>query len=573
MKKYLKRIVCSLISLATVVSGMTAFAADTMQIDWHGDYSDNGNPKLVVTFISPAPYKQQVTAVIYDADVADPTFNDYVRMDEVTVKGSAETEMKFYITDAFAETDGAYKIGLQGSGYLKDNSEAVEPVYVINRSKVGTLLTAFTTSNESAFKAALDEVMLPLQLEDESDPLVKTDRIKTMIAMRDNGFGGRFATLEDVREIWKVSDVLVYIKSASATAAGLKEKLVENAGLLGINVNDADFKDNADTVCSEILENAGIYNNGNGVQSILHIQDIVGESLGTVMVNTATEETIDDAFAKYFEYFDFDSTKETTYNSFPDSKKGVVLRYLYNKNFANAAALVSAFNAAVEVVAAGGGTDTPPIVIVPGIGGGTGTGSSISGGPSAPSVPTTPTTPTGFKDVPSSHWAYSYVMSLAEKGIISGYDDDTFRPNNNVTRAEFVKMIVGATGLYDSEAECEFTDVPADAWHYKYIASAFVNEIVNGVDEERFGVNENITRQDVAVIAARILKRLNAEIPEVGGSSFTDADAISDYAKDSVDLLSEMGIVNGFDDGSFGPQGALTRAEAAAIIKRLISIL
>ena len=592
MKKYLKKFLCGIISVATVLSGITAFAADTMEIKWHGDYSDNNNPKLVVTFISPAPYKQQVTTVIYDADVANPTFADYIRMDEVTVKGSAETELEFDITNAFSATDGAYKVSLQGSGYLRDENAGAETVYVIKQGVIAGLLAEFSSASAATFGTVLDKVMLPLQLEEETDAATKTERINLMLSMKTSDFGGSFATLEDVREAWMISDILVYVNSSSATPVVLAEKIVANAGLLGIVVEDNDFNEYVDTngaedekedgiadnndLCAEILENASAYNSGIGIGSVSDFRDIVGESLGTIMINRAGEETLDDAFEKYYDYFDFSADKKTTYNSFTDAKKGVVLRYLYNKNFANAAAIVTAFETAVDLVAAGGGTTDTPIVIVPGVSGGTTGGASISGGGmgGAPTTPSTPPAQTGgFKDVPSDHWANEYITDLANRGIISGYDDNTFRPSNKVTRAEFVKMIIGAAGLYDVEAACEFSDVPADAWYYQYVASAFEKGIISGVDEETFGVNSNITRQDVAVIAARILKYLKAETPEAGDVAFTDAEAISDYATDSVKLLSEMGIVNGFDDGSFTPQGALTRAEAATIIKRLMSFI
>ena len=126
-------------------------------------------------------------------------------------------------------------------------------------------------------------------------------------------------------------------------------------------------------------------------------------------------------------------------------------------------------------------------------------------------------------------------------------------------------MIVSASGLYSASAECEFGDVQNGQWYYKYISSAVSAGLVNGVSEDTFGTGGLITREDAAVIAARILdkfgKKVNAE-----SAVFTDANLISDYAADSINTLAALGIISGQPDGSFEPQGALTRAQAARII-------
>ena len=124
-----------------------------------------------------------------------------------------------------------------------------------------------------------------------------------------------------------------------------------------------------------------------------------------------------------------------------------------------------------------------------------------------------------------------------------------------------------------SSAQCEFADVANDAWFYSYVASGFEKGIISGVTDTEFGIGRNITRQDVAVIAARILTYLEAEIPELTEVTLTDIDTVSDYAQESVKLLNGIGIIGGFDDGSFMPHNALTRAEAAAIISRLTANL
>ena len=586
MKKSIKKILCGLVSSAMLVSVSPAFAADTATIQWYGDYSDNQDPKLVVNFTSPAQYIQQVTSVIYPASIKTSnktlTFDDYIRMSEITVDGTETTEFVYHIE----ESDGAYMLAVQSNGYMSDVAKAEDMVYVIAPSRIPGILSELNSATASNFGTPFAKVMPALQLADETNPTTKTNRLSAMVDIKTNDFDGAFENLEEVREAWEVSDILVYVNDSSATPEGLAEKIITNAELLGIDIEDADFKKYVDEngaedegndgvadnneLCVKLLANVAGYNNGAGVKSRAGLADIIGENLGIIVINAASDTLIDDAFDKYKDYFDIDASVRAKYESFNLADKGKVLRKIYNQNYTKASDLVTAFEAAVGRVESGEENNTPPIVIVPG-NTPTGGGNSSPGGMSAPTPTAAPEST--FRDLPSSHWAYGYVKALAEKNVINGYDDGTFRPSNNVTREEFVKMIISATGMLQAGAECEFSDVPAGAWYYEYVASAYAKEIVSGMDEGAFGIGTNITRQDVAVIAARIIKRLKGTVPETVESTLTDIDTVSDYATDSVKLLNGMGIINGYDDGSFMPKNTLTRAEAATIISRLIENL
>lgn len=576
MKKYLKTVFCTLICLVMTIASVSA--ADTMEMEWRGDYSDNAKPKITVTFKSPAPYQQQVTAVIYPASDTTPTFAEYLRVSEFNVNGSEEKTFTYDITDEFTEADFAYKLKLQGSGYMQTQTELTETVYAINKARIPGLISEFKNATASTMPGVLSKVMGPLQLTDEADATIKAKKINVLLGAKDT-----FSTLEDVRNTWKSADVIVYIGESTSTAEGVAQRLIDNADILGININDADFKryvdedpladDEGDEIpdSNELCE--ALLANGAGLETLAQLQTLIGKELGLITINDASEDLVDDAFNKYKGYFDISSETITAYNNLNEGNQGKALRAIYNKNFADTTALVSAFTTAVNTLSAGGDTGDTPIIIVPGVGGtGGGSGASISSPPS-PQVTPTPSTTTEFKDVPSTHWAYPYVTELASKSIINGYDDNTFRPGNNVTRAEFVKMIIGATGMLTANAECSFADVPADAWYYEYVASAYEKEIVSGIDDTTFGASANITRQDVAVIAARILTRLTGKTADGTESTLTDFDTISDYAQDSVKLLNGMGIINGFDDGSFRSHDALTRAEAATIISKLVANL
>ena len=168
-------------------------------------------------------------------------------------------------------------------------------------------------------------------------------------------------------------------------------------------------------------------------------------------------------------------------------------------------------------------------------------------------------TPTnGFSDVSDSHWAYDCVSSLASKGIISGYPDGGFKPSSQITRAEFAQIVKKAFSVSGDGAK--FDDVSKDAWYYDAVSALASKGIVGGFDG-RYNPDSNITREDAALIIFRCLG-----IEASGELNFIDSDSFSDYSKTAVATLSSLGIINGYEDGSFNPKGDITRAEAAKII-------
>ena len=574
MKKYLKIFICSLVCFLLATASVLA-ATPTMNMNWHGDYSDNEKPKLVVEFSSPVSYLQQVTAVVYPTSITTPSFSDYIRAQEITVNGNATTKITFNTGSAFTSADKSYKVALQGSGYQSDISFEAQTVYMLTASDIkGTsgFLARLNSASSSTIMSVMDELLLPLQLTAEADAARKAKRAGILTDIRTSDYNGSFKTLEDARTAWLVSDIIAFITDADSTATDIKDIIDGNAQTLGIDTSDEDYIAHSLELCQDMIDYGYLYNNGSGIKSLKDLQGAVREYLGVIAINNATDTTITNVFNKYKSDFSIPTETMTKYDALSAVSKGMVIGQLYNKNFAKPSDLVSAFTTATDGMAGGTPGTVVPGVVVPGATGGSPSNSMSGGAPSAPVTPVTPA-PAGFSDVPASHWANPYVTELAKKDIISGYDDNTFKPNNSVTREEFVKMIVGASGLYKADAQCEFGDVPADAWFYQYIASAYANEIVSGVTDTEFGVGNRITRQDVAVIAARIIKRFNSDAVVPAETTLTDIDTVSDYAVESVKLLNGMGIINGYDDGSFMPKNTLTRAEAATIICKLIKSL
>ncbi|MBE7040744.1 MAG: S-layer homology domain-containing protein [Ruminococcaceae bacterium] len=178
----------------------------------------------------------------------------------------------------------------------------------------------------------------------------------------------------------------------------------------------------------------------------------------------------------------------------------------------------------------------------------------------------------GFDDLEGYDWAYNAILSLAIDGVINGKSHRVFAPGDDVTRAEFTKIIIDAFGLYSDSATAAFSDVEESHWAYRHIASAAKERIVMGTSDTTFNPAGKITRQDMAVICYRILNSLGVKLSTDGTSAFADERSIADYAKTAVQALSANGVINGKGASAFEPTAYATRAEAAKIIYTLAKI-
>ncbi|HHV18735.1 MAG TPA: S-layer homology domain-containing protein [Thermoanaerobacterales bacterium] len=162
------------------------------------------------------------------------------------------------------------------------------------------------------------------------------------------------------------------------------------------------------------------------------------------------------------------------------------------------------------------------------------------------------------------HWAEADIIALVEKRAITGYPDQTFKPNNNITRAEFAAVLVKAFQLEAKEGKI-FTDTAAH-WAKDVIATAAAHGIVDGYSDTIFSPNDNITREQMAVMVTRAANLID----EVQAPIFSDSAKISAWAKDAVAVAANAEIIKGYPDGSFRPQGQATRAEAVTVVVKAL---
>lgn len=179
-----------------------------------------------------------------------------------------------------------------------------------------------------------------------------------------------------------------------------------------------------------------------------------------------------------------------------------------------------------------------------------------------------------FDDIDDVGWAVEAIIELAQKGIISGKGDRLFYPNDNITREEFVKIIVKTFFENAEVSDKSFDDVSDGEWYAEFVKKACGEGIINGIGENIFGTGMNITREDMAVIAYRTALKSGKmkESERVSGFIFADDEQISDYAKTAVYALYDAGIINGVSEDEFAAKDYLTRAQAAKIIYGIYSL-
>ena len=174
----------------------------------------------------------------------------------------------------------------------------------------------------------------------------------------------------------------------------------------------------------------------------------------------------------------------------------------------------------------------------------------------------------GNTDDISGHWAEAQIKEWTNIGYINGYPDGTFLPDNSITRAEFLTL-VNKIFKFENKTNINFIDVRPDYWAYSEIQKGISAGYVSGDKNGTFRPDDFITRQEAAVIINKLLD--NTEITE-NKPNFKDAYDIDEWAKNSVDIVYEHGILSGFPNGTYRPKKYMTRAEAVSALRNLTEL-
>ena len=178
---------------------------------------------------------------------------------------------------------------------------------------------------------------------------------------------------------------------------------------------------------------------------------------------------------------------------------------------------------------------------------------------------------TGFSDVAADAWYADAVTYVRDNGLMSGTSDTTFTPGGTMTRGMLVTTLyrmAGSPSLENEDLGYPFADVPGDAWYADGVYWARLAGVVGGYSEDQFGPDDPVTREQIAVILWRYAGSPAAE----SGTDFADEGSISAYAAQAVDWARANGIVNGVEDNRFLPQSSATRAQVATILRTYLTM-
>jgi len=380
----------------------------------------------------------------------------------------------------------------------------------------------------------------------------------------------------------KASEILNEIYAVTAIDNGNIENLFDYADVLGLDESKiSDFYEK-DYVTEEVRKKITNAIKGGNYKSLADFENELTEKfvltvIGAEYAPAVTEEIVN-AFALEIGV-DISSLSSSNY------------RNVSGKDYADYKALKTALTKSSN---SGGGSSS----------GGGGGGGSSSGGGSKPSDIKIPTENESvkekpipidiFTDIENVSWAKSAIVYLAEQGILDGTSQTTFSPNNKIKREEMAKILVNAFTKDEKTGINPFADANENAWYYQYVIRAYYAGIVNGYDNNMFGVGDPITRQDMAVmiynaaVKAELIVEEKEEIETQEKEPtqddlavvndkkhkevilFGDDNEIADYAKKAVYALRDAKVINGVDTVNFAPKATATRAEAAKIIYGLL---
>ncbi len=173
-----------------------------------------------------------------------------------------------------------------------------------------------------------------------------------------------------------------------------------------------------------------------------------------------------------------------------------------------------------------------------------------------------------FIDIDNS-WAKSSIEYVAERDILRGVTENTFEPKTEVTRAMTATVLGRMSDAETEGLENDFEDVREDVWYTDYVSWATEYDIVEPVDNNSFEPNESITREELAVSIENYLEYSGYPVPDATPVTFFDDSSIAPEAKSSVYNLRALGILRGDTEGNFNPKSSLTREELSAILERV----
>ena len=549
--KKLSKIITVPISLAVALSGISAFAKTSQTGDFEITSSGSISAKKGEEITIDVYYPDKTYTDLLSADIGDYT-KILLRRDQTTVGESGKYEFKFKVGNI---PTGEYTVRISKTNAKTADDVVVEKLVYSNPNDYKTAVEALNkAASVTELKNIIDtySMALGIDLSNETD----SDAVLTIMLNSVKAEKLKSDDVKSVQNCFNLSKLVAELNSSKT------ENINNKITVLDLSKCGLDGYYTKSYVNEDVQKNLTSRVSGKNFDSIPKLYKSLCEQFVLAVVeksgsNSAIKEVIDG----------FSEEIGASVSGFSERN----LSELSGQNYNDYSALKSAID---NIKSSNSGSPSSS-----GGNRGGGSGGSIGGTKTYPTV--VPDTDNKdielnyyvFDDLDGVEWAREPICKLAEMGVLRGKEYRLFYPNDNITREEFVKMLTVAYKLNIENKTAKFTDVNADDWFMPYVAAAFENGIVNGVSDDMFGTGQNITRQDLAVMAYNAACKAGMDFGEsTDVQSFNDDDNISDYAKTAVYALKSQDIVNGIDGKNFAPQDTATRAEAAKILYALISL-
>lgn len=548
---------------------------------------------FVITAVSPCVFAAETavdgaTGIISVSGVAEPdarvmlvVLKEGKTADDLTNLAPENlTEVVEHINQTKSDADGYFEF-TYANGYGDNYGRFVALVNTTNVPyEVENLEIKYYTDNTSA---ALTDQIIKMTDKDSVEALIDADTISIL------GLDTAFYDVLDADARETVYDALAHMTDGDQD--DLKEVFYFSGALVFIN-GSSDFESiyslvDDEGITDEVMGFDKSHSLYKGIKDTSALEDRILDLIPADDIDTfraGAREAYALELIKNYKYTftkkiitEFNDVLELDLDLLTSSNETRVFKALAGNSYDSADELSEAFEDAAEDASGSGGSGSGGSSGGRGgssVGGnfsGAGKGGSFGGATApAPEAQAPTAQEKSFSDMPEGHYASEAVSALVKKGVISGYPDGSFAPDRAVNRMEFIKMLVTAFDIEKTEAASySYTDLRESDWYYDYCVAAISKGILNGVSETEVGADRAVTRQDVCVLLARMLEVKGVSLDKKADVSFTDADSISDYARDSVSLFAEAGIVSG-SDGAFAPLSAASRAECAKIIYNVL---
>lgn len=500
--------------------------------------------------------------------VADARFAEITGAGHITGKKDGRTEM------SVTKNGETKKINVICKGpmtiAIESEDADVMAAYIATQQAAIDRLNSAISANDTGAAAAfftqsggLSDIDAATELPDiiSAEPSAKLDLFYARLMSYDGDF--TVQSIDEIRQLEKelIRELKVSEVCGIAAAQDMKNAIAANE-ILGINTEITYYSSFENEILTALLNK--------NFANYADFEKCVNEA--AVMANIKGNQNSDNIVEMCRYYINTIGCNEAKFNMASANPNTFGRSIINNRQNINSVTDLKNYVDAYTPASA-------PTVIPSSGGGGGGGGNKFTVKPTPTPAPVEPEQKTPeqplvekrviFEDVSVDAWEYEAVRFLNAKNAVSGYEDGSFRSKNNVTRAEFIQILVTAMGIDIGEpaedAQMPFEDIKRDDWFSGACVKAKELGILSGSDGKCMP-QSNITKQE---IAAMILRALNANNRTVASNVeirvFADSDDIADWALEAVNKLQAGGIISG-SDGYFNPTDSATRAEAAQMI-------